>query len=158
MKKKGGSNLKTAPLCSSTQGWPNLTFRLKWATRMYTPISIKVCIHLFDKRVYTPISIKVALGIVLWSLKAIVWWSLEQSIALYHLSLSWTAHAAAFQTSPQFFSFSSFPYIPLAFQFHWHSSSSMQLSTTVPGPGIILLYYYYYHYYYYYFLFIFLFF
>ena len=32
---------------------------------------------------YTAISIKVALGIVLWSLKAIVWWSLKQSIALY---------------------------------------------------------------------------
>ena len=31
----------------------------------------------------TPISIKVALGIVLWSLKAIVYWSLKQSIALY---------------------------------------------------------------------------
>ena len=30
-----------------------------------------------------PISIKVALGIVLWSLKAIVWWSLKQSIVLY---------------------------------------------------------------------------
>ena len=32
---------------------------------------------------YTPISIKVALGILLWPLKAIVWWSLKQSIALY---------------------------------------------------------------------------
>ena len=30
-----------------------------------------------------PISIKVTLGIVLWSWKAIVWWSLKQSIALY---------------------------------------------------------------------------
>ena len=30
-----------------------------------------------------PISIKVALGIVLWSLKAIVWWSFKQSIVLY---------------------------------------------------------------------------
>ena len=33
--------------------------------------------------VYTLISKKVALGIVLWSLKAIVWWLLKQSIALY---------------------------------------------------------------------------
>ena len=32
---------------------------------------------------YSPISIKVALGILLWSLKAIVWRSLKQSIALY---------------------------------------------------------------------------
>ena len=31
----------------------------------------------------TPFSTKVALGIVLWSLKAIVWWSLKPSIALY---------------------------------------------------------------------------
>ena len=37
----------------------------------------------FTKSIYTPISIKVALGIVLWSLKAIVWWSRNQRIALY---------------------------------------------------------------------------
>ena len=29
---------------------------------------------------YTPISIKVALGIMLWSLKAIVWWSLKKAL------------------------------------------------------------------------------
>ena len=37
----------------------------------------------FTKSIYIPISIKVALGIVLWSLKVIAWWSLKQRIALY---------------------------------------------------------------------------
>ena len=32
---------------------------------------------------YSPISITVVLEIVLWSLNAIVWWSLKLSIALY---------------------------------------------------------------------------
>ena len=32
---------------------------------------------------YSPTSVKVVLGIVLWSLNAIVWWSLKLSIALY---------------------------------------------------------------------------
>ena len=49
----------------------------------------------FNKSVYTPISIKVALGIVLWSLKAIVWWSLEQSIALYS-AFQWPNPIATF--------------------------------------------------------------
>ena len=43
----------------------------------------------------TPISIKVALGIVLWSLKAIVWWSLKQSIALYS-AFQWLNPKATF--------------------------------------------------------------
>ena len=32
---------------------------------------------------YSPVSITVVLEIVLWSLNAIVWWSLKLSIALY---------------------------------------------------------------------------
>ena len=44
---------------------------------------------------YKPISIKVALGIVLWSLKAIVWWSLKQSIALYSV-FQWPNPKATF--------------------------------------------------------------
>ena len=44
---------------------------------------------------YSPISITVVLGIVLWSLNAIVWWSLKQSIALYSV-FQWPNPKATF--------------------------------------------------------------
>ena len=52
---------------------------------------------ILHRQSYTPISIKVALGIiVLWSLKAIVWWSLRQSLIALYSALQWPNPKATF--------------------------------------------------------------
>ena len=52
---------------------------------------------ILHRQSYTPISVKVALGIiVLWSLKAIVWWSLRQSLIALYSALQWPNPKATF--------------------------------------------------------------